>query len=255
MRDVFVETENVRKFLGALADLEHRGAKEACMVVVDGKPGLGKTSAMARWQAQNDAVYIRAQVGWDGTMFIHNLLRELGEEPPRSKAKRYERVIELLFEKYHAAQIARQPFGWIVDECDLVAGKREVMETIRGISDALQIPTILVGMGTLRDMIKRYPQIESRAPRRVRFDLATLGDVQALIEKRCEVPVAPDLVEFVHRASSGFNREVVEAIGYIERFGHRLDDIGEGVSVADMAGQVIMHNRNTGSAVAVPGAY
>ena len=255
MRDVFVETENVRKFLGALADLEHRGAKEACIVVVDGKPGLGKTSAMARWQAQNDAVYLRAQVGWDGAMFIHNMLRELGEEPPRSRVKRYERVIELLFEKWHAAQIARRPFGMIIDECDLVAGKREVMETIRGISDALQVPTILVGMGTLRDMLARYPQIESRAPRRVRFDPATLGDVRALIERRCEVAVADDLVEFVHRASSGYNREVVEAIGYIERFGQRLGDVGAGVSVADMAGQVIMHNRNTGGAVAVPGAY
>lgn len=255
MRDIFVETENVRKFHGALADLENRGAREACMVVVDGRPGLGKTSTMSRWVSQNDAVYIRAQPFWDGTMFIHNLIKELGEEPPRQRTARYDRIIELLYEKWTTAQIMKRPFGLVVDECDQIAGKREIMETIRGLSDALEMPTVLVGMGTLRDMLKRYPQIESRAPRRVRFDAASLTDVRNLIEKRCEVAVADDLVEFVHRASHGFNREVVEAIGYIERFGRRLEETDGGVSVADMAGEIIMHNRNTGQAVAVPGAY
>ncbi|WP_444460358.1 AAA family ATPase [Rhodobacter capsulatus] len=256
MRDVFVETENVREFYATLHDLENRGAKETCMMIVDGKPGLGKTALMARFQAQTDAVYIRAEVNWDGPMFICNMLRELGEEQlPRSRDGRYMRMIEILAEKRHAALMGRRPFGLIVDECDLVASNRKVMETIRGISDALQTPTILVGMGTLRDMIKRYPQIESRAPRRVRFNPATLADVKSLIEARCEVPVAADLIEFVHRASGGFNREVMDAIGYIERFGRRMSDVGEGVSVSDMAGQVIMHNRNTGAAVAVPRAY
>ena len=41
MRNVFVETSNVRSFLGVLAGLEQRGAAEACLVVVDGGPGVG----------------------------------------------------------------------------------------------------------------------------------------------------------------------------------------------------------------------
>ena len=49
MRPDFVETTNVRNFHGAIRAMEDRGAVEACIVVVDGKPGLGKTTTMARW--------------------------------------------------------------------------------------------------------------------------------------------------------------------------------------------------------------
>ena len=46
MKPTFVETSNYRRFTTALTRLDDRGAREACLVVVDGKPGLeaGKAS-------------------------------------------------------------------------------------------------------------------------------------------------------------------------------------------------------------------
>ena len=61
MRDTFVETSNYRKFMAALTKVDERGAEEACMVVIDGKPGLGKTATMARWVSQTQSIYLRAQ--------------------------------------------------------------------------------------------------------------------------------------------------------------------------------------------------
>lgn len=49
MRNAFVETANVKRFHTALTALERRGAQEACLLVVDGQPGLGKTTALHRW--------------------------------------------------------------------------------------------------------------------------------------------------------------------------------------------------------------
>ncbi len=256
MRDVFVETGNVRRFMGALKTLDERGAVEACMVVVDGKPGLGKTTTLSRWVAQTGSVYLRAQKGWDYSWFVQDLLTELSVsyQQIRGKRERFARVLQELQIRAEQAALEDKVFGLVIDECDLVSNRAEIMEAIRGISDIQFMPTILVGMGRLRDNLRRFPQIESRAPNKVEFLPASVEDVQALIRGRCEVPVAPDLVGFVHRLSKGYNREVLDAIANIERFGRRMDPGPEGVTMADMAGLVIMRNRDTGKEIVVPEA-
>lgn len=254
MRDTFVETGNVRRFMGALKTLNERGAVEACMVVVDGKPGLGKTTTLARWVAQTGSVYLRAQKGWDYSWFIQDLLTELSVsyQQIRGKRERIARVLQELQLRAEQAALEGKVFGLVIDECDLVSSRAEIMEAIRGISDIQFMPTILVGMGRLRDNLRRFPQIESRAPNKVEFQPAGLEDVGALIRGRCEVPVAPDLVGFVHRLSKGYNREILDAIANIERFGRRMEPGAEGVALADMAGLVIMRNRDTGREIIVP---
>lgn len=254
MRNTFVETSNVRKFHGALTELDRRGAVEACMVVVDGEPGLGKTTTLSRWVAQTGSVYVRAQVGWDYSWFINTLLRELSIHPPRSKEERYERLLRELSERASRADFEGRTFGIVIDECDLVSTRPAIMEAIRGISDIQFLPTILVGMGKLRENLRRFPQIERRAPRKVRFEAATLEDAQALITGLCEVKVAPDLVEYVWKRSKGFNCEILEAIAHIERFGLRFEPGPQGVTLADMAGQSIMNDRSTGSMIKIPRA-
>lgn len=256
MKPTFVETSNVRQFLSALKRVNERGAQEACMVVVDGKPGLGKTTALARWVSQTGSVYLRAQKGWDYSWFIQDLLTELSVDPKsiRGKRERFARVLQELQDRAERAAFDDQVFGIVIDECDLVSNRAEIMEAIRGISDLHFLPTILVGMGNLRDNLRRFPQIESRAPNKVAFLPATIEDTQALISGRCDVQVAPDLVDFVWRVSKGFNREILEAIAHIERFGLRIDLGPEGLTVGDMAGQIIMNDRNTGKPICVPGA-
>lgn len=254
MKNTIVETSNVKNFLGALTALDRRGAVEACMVVVDGEPGLGKTTTLSRWVAQTGSVYVRAQVGWDYGWFINTLLREMSIHPPRSKEERYERLLKELSERAARADFEGKTFGLVIDECDLVSTRPAIMEAIRGISDIQFLPTILVGMGKLRENLRRFPQIESRAPRKVRFLPATLEDTASIIAARCEVPVASDLVEFVWKVSRGFNREILEAIAHIERFGFRIEPGPDGVTLKDMAGQVIMNDRTTGNPIMIPRA-
>ncbi len=253
MRAEFIQTSNYRRFTSALTRLDDRGAQEACMVVVDGKPGLGKTATMARWTAQTGSIYLRAQRGWDYSWFVQELLAELSVTTvPRGRRDRFKLAIERLDDLATDATIEGRAFSLVVDEADLISGKPEVMEAIRGISDLRFLPTILVGMGKLRDNLRRFPQIESRAPNKVEFLPATREDAAALVRGLCEVPVADDLIDFVWRLSKGFSREMVEAIKAIERFGMRIDPGPEGVSHADMVGQVIMNNRENGKPIIVP---
>lgn len=254
MRDTFVETSNVRRFMGALKTLDERGAVEACLVVVDGKPGLGKTTTLSRWVAQTGSVYLRAQKGWDYSWMVKDLLTELSVsyQGIRGSRERFARVLQELQIRAEQAAIEGKVFGLVIDECDLVSSRGEIMEAIRGISDILFMPTILVGMGRLRDNLRRFPQIESRAPNKVEFQPASLEDTTALFRGRCEVPVSPDLIAFVAKLSKGYNREILDAIANIERFGRRMEPGPEGVTLADMVGRVIMQNRDTGREILVP---
>lgn len=255
MRPTFVETSNVRAFYGALKKVNERGAEEACLVVVDGKPGLGKTTTINRWCAQTGSVYLRAQKGWDYSWFVQELLAELGVDPEsiRGPRKRFARVLSELQDRAERAALRDQTFGLVIDECDLVSSRGEIMEGIRGISDLQFLPTILVGMGRLRDNLRKFPQIESRSPNKVAFEQASIEDARALIEGRCEVPVAPDLTQYVWRASRGFNREILDAIAHIERFGRRANIDQSGVTIDDMVGQPIMTDRTTGKEIFVTG--
>ncbi|PZO64578.1 MAG: ATP-binding protein [Paracoccus denitrificans] len=253
MRAEFIQTSNYKRFTSALTRLDGRGALEACMVVVDGKPGLGKTATMSRWTVQTGSIYLRAQRGWDYSWFIQELLAELSiTNIPRGRRDRFKLVIERLNDLATDALIEGKAFSLVVDEADLISGKPEVMEAIRGISDLRHLPTILVGMGKLRDNLRRFPQIESRAPNKVEFLPATREDAAALVRGLCEIPVADDLIEFVWRLSKGFSREMVEAIRAIERFGQRIDLGPNGVTHADMVGQVIMNNRENSKPIIVP---
>ena len=254
MKNQFVETSNVKRFLGALAALEERGAQEACLVVVDGQPGLGKTTTLKHWVAQNGCVYLRAKKEWTPAWFMNELLETLRVHPPHSFAKKYAKALEELAIRQSTAMMGRRIFGLVIDEADHVSSKSTILETIRDISDMIELPTILVGMGRVNDNLARFPQVASRVSQRVRFEKATKDDVRALIRARCEVTVADCLTDFVLTVSQGFNREVLEAIANIERFGLRFDVGANGVTMADMAGQVIVNDRRSNQAIKVPEA-
>ncbi|PYE87531.1 AAA family ATPase [Phyllobacterium leguminum] len=255
MRNQFVETSNVKRYQGALAALEQRGAQEACLVVVDGLPGLGKTTTLKHWVAQNGCVYLRAKKEWTPAWFMNELLESLRVHPPHAFAKKYAKALEELALRQDAAMMGRRAFGLVIDEADHVSNKPSILETIRDISDMIELPTVLVGMGKVNDHLGRFPQVASRVSQRVRFEKMTEADVKALVAARCEVPVADDLIKFVHTVSGGYNREVLEAIANIERFGLRFDYGPEGVTLADMAGQVIFTDRRSSQAVKVPEAF
>lgn len=65
MKNEFVNTANVKNFLKGMTALSMRGAREACLMVIDGKPGLGKTRALSFWACRNDCVFVRAKKRMD----------------------------------------------------------------------------------------------------------------------------------------------------------------------------------------------
>ena len=255
MRNVFVETSNVRRFAQALGQVESRGAAEACLMVVDGQPGQGKTTVMRHWATQTGSIYLRAKKEWTPCWLMRELLGELGMAAPHSFERQFAQALQLLADRQADAQLTGQPFGIVVDEADHVARSARIMETLRDISDTLELPVILVGMGRVRDALVRFPQVASRIGQYVRFEPADEKDVRRLLDGLCEVKVADDLAAYVHKVTRGFTREIKEAIAHIERYGLRNPPAdARGLTLAEMAGQVIVNDRKTGQPIRVPTA-
>lgn len=251
MKSVFVNTYNARSFLAGLKALEQRGASEACLMVLDGEPGLGKSTTIQWWAVQTGSVFLRAKEEWTPTWFMRELLQALRETPEHSFEKMFRQAMQALSKAAVAAQRDGKPFGVVVDEVDHISRNKRMMETIRDLSDMLEIPFILVGMGRVRANLTRFPQIASRIGQYVEFSVAPLDDAHALVANLCEVPVAPCLVEYLHKVSGGKFREIKEGIAAIERVGKRNPPGDGGMTVAKMAGQVLLNDRATGKPITV----
>lgn len=249
MKRQFVKTSNTEIFLAGLGALENRGAEEACLMVVDGEPGLGKTTIIQWWTTQTDSVFLRAKKEWTPAWFMRELLGSLGVVPRYSFEKMYQQAIEQLVVLATDAERNERTFAVVIDEVDHISRNARLLETIRDLSDMLEIPFILVGMGKVRDNLTRFKQISSRVARYVQFQPASTQDVRTMVNAVCEVPVSENLIELLRKESGGKLREIKEGINNIEKFGKR--NAGQTVDVTQMAGQVLLNDRKTGREIKV----
>ena len=249
MKRQFVATENAQRFLSALQDLENRGAEEACLMVVDGKPGLGKSSILEWWAGQTGSAFLRAKKEWTPNWMVGELLKTLGHTPSYSFESRYNQAVEVLLNKAEQAEMDGRTFAVIIDEVDHISRSEKMLETIRDLSDMVEFPFLLVGMGKVRTHLTRFPQIASRVGQYVKFEDASLEDVKLMTSALCEVLVKTDLIEFLHKASRGKMREIKEGLSSIERFG-KINP-GKEIGVTEMVGQVLLNDRSTGKPIMV----
>lgn len=251
MKNAFVETGNVKRFQSSLSALERRGAQEACLMVVDGLPGLGKTTALHRWAAQTGAVYVRAKKEWTPSWFLNDLLAQFRIAPSHSYQKRYAQALEAMLQQQSSLLLQKRTFAVVIDEADHISRNSRIMESIRDFSDMGDIVFVLVGMGKIRDNLTAFPQVASRVAQYVRFEHASRDDVAAFYVTRCEVPVGEDVIDFTHQVTGGFNREILEAMATVERIGRRNG--GTPVDLGQLAGQPLVNDRRTGAPIIVPG--
>ncbi|WP_142851048.1 AAA family ATPase, partial [Telmatospirillum sp. J64-1] len=188
------------RFMSALAEVQKRGAEEACLMVLDGEPGVSKTATVSWWATQTGSIYIRAKAEWTAAWMMRELLGSLNVVPAHSFERMYGQALQALGARARQAERSDEIFAVIVDEVDHIVRSAKLLETLRDLSDMLEIPFILVGMGRIRTGLTRYPQIASRISKPVEFQRASLEDVRAMVKGLCECEVKDDLIAFLHKA-------------------------------------------------------
>ena len=221
-------------------------------MVVDGEPGLGKSAMVHWWAVQTGAVFLRAKKEWTPRWMLRELLQELRVTPDHSFEKMYRRTLTELGDRARLKESEDGTFAVMIDEADHICRRGQLLETLRDLSDLLEIPFILVGMGRIRDSLVRFPQVASRIGQLVEFKAASLYDVRHMVATLCEVPVKEELVALLHQAAQGRFREVKEGIKSIERVG--LRNKGREMGLAEMAGRVLLNDRRTGQPITLRAA-
>ena len=238
MYDKFAMTSNVRRFLAGVEELERRGSKEACWMIAAGEPGLGKTRTLQWWAIQHKALYLRAKSNWRPHWLLSELVSDLGESPAHSTAALFSQAL---------AAIARAQCPLVIDEARNMLHDARLFETIRDLTDLTETPFVLGGEDMVLGRIAaRFPQIASRISEVVRFEAATLKDVEVMCKELSKVEIAADVYPLILQQSEGYFREVKNAIGKVEAVGERHK--GKAVTAAELAGAKLCRNRRDGRA-------
>jgi DNA transposition AAA+ family ATPase len=212
MKQVFVKTENAKRFRSEIVMLEKRGALEAGWLLVTGRPGEGKTKTLHNWAAEVGAVMLTAQANWTVTRMMEELAAKLGIEPVRG------------YQAKVAETIGAEDMPIIVDEAQFALhDSAACMEVLRGITDKSGTMLVAVTMDHEVPRFNRREQIGSRFFRKCQFHESTLADVAAACEQLAEgVSIDADLVERIHRETGGRMRLVLNAISRVEQLAHHM---------------------------------
>lgn len=214
MKTGFIKTAGYEALLAAYLKLEKRAAPERCFILVTGAPGVGKTAAIERFNADKGGLYVRASsVG--GTL---SLMRDIAKTnvmiDGRGPAHKVQNAIISFL-----VQSAKLPI--IVDECQhlIRAGDVDMIESLRDISDRTGCPVILVaGELGVESKIARHQQIASRIAETVDFKAFSVTECAQVIARLTDIKFDGALVSTIHQHTGGKMRLLKEGVNRLEQF-------------------------------------
>ncbi|KAB2888414.1 MAG: AAA family ATPase [Desulfobulbaceae bacterium] len=231
MKVSFVQTDNVKKFLIASSAVEERTATEAKFVLVTGDAGFGKTETCQWWGVRREAVFVRVKAAATPHWFLTDLVRELGEEPAAKTEQLFAQSYGLL---------ARKQCPIVIDEVENAIGANvKVLDTLRDLVDPLEITVVLCGREHVKPVLRRKREVWTRISGVAEFGPLTAEDVAKVCGELAEVPIGADVVAEIARQSEGYIREVIKAIGNVERIGRKQR--GKTVTMEEVGQQTLIH--------------
>lgn len=168
----FAALKNVAAMMGLVHRLADRGNHLPGLGVFHGFSGFGKTYAAI--YAQNKTGGLRVEIGdsWTRRTFLQHVMRELGVNDPRGTvAELAERAIERLAEPGHPPLF--------IDEADKLVDKG-MIELVREMHEAAQVPVILIGEETLPQKLMRSERTHNRVLEWVPAQPCDLEDARKL---------------------------------------------------------------------------
>lgn len=93
MKQHFVETSNHHRFMAGVTAVENRGSPEACIQLLTGSPGTGKSVTVDNWGARRDAIYLEGIPGMSLT-FIRDYLADQTNVYARGKFEQFSQPLQ-----------------------------------------------------------------------------------------------------------------------------------------------------------------
>lgn len=215
MKHHFVKTSNYRTFMDGVAAVEGRGSPEACILLLTGEPGTGKSCTADNWCAQRDAIYLAGVPGMSLPFLRDYLADQTGVVAPRKFAQ-HKALVEHL-------RNSQQPL--ILDEAQHgLPNKAECIEYLRRVAEEANVILVLVCHTSERHRFskERLAHIAHRVSAEPRFNTATQDDCRDYLAELCEVKVDAEVVRQVYKQSNGYYRLMANAGRTLEVIGQKL---------------------------------
>ncbi len=200
-KDVFIKTENVKHF-EALCDelIDPEGDLTSSIGMVVGRAGRGKSFAAKRYAVMHtDSVYV---LYIDGFSLI-DVAKEIAYELSGVRPRQFRACVDVIDE----ATFKRKKLV-IIDEADKMPKK--YFEMLRGINERCALPIVLVGEENLRKNLESERRLKSRIRDIVAFSGIDVVDIAAFYSAAMGMSLKSDVLEALHKRSSGDFRLVVK---------------------------------------------
>ncbi|MCE5242896.1 MAG: ATP-binding protein [Desulfobacteraceae bacterium] len=206
MKNVFLETANVRAFREALSVLEDIEKGQPGLGVVWGRAGRGKTECAREFAVRTGAVYLRVLEDWTPRAMLSALCRQLNGSEPKTVDRCKRIACEIL---------DRTRKTILVDEADRLDMK--LVEHFRDLHDEAGIPVVLIGEEHLFPMLNARRRLWSRVTQTVEFGPITAEDIMLFGFKAAELKLEPAAAQKIGGRSGGDFRLVWQDIRDLEQ--------------------------------------
>lgn len=216
--------KNVMALQDILDSLSNRGFGVPGIGLVHGRSGLGKTTAVTYLFNQINGIYVSLRTTDTATSLLSRIMDELGAQPLTRVSKMVDFIIE---------QMSIHERALFIDEADYLMGDVRMLETVRDLYDATNVPVVLVGMDQIARRISTRKQFYNRISEWAEFRPADIDDVTVMAETllKPEIRIDEELLDKLRMAASGELRRITIGLKRIEKLAD-VNDL-DFVTVAD----------------------
>lgn len=206
MKKVFVKTNNVKRFITMMNNLQNRAEGVPGMALVYGEPGLGKTQTINWWAFKNSAILVRCTQLMSARWLLSEILEEMGEIYGYKISDCFKLVVRNLLVN---------PQIIIIDEVDYLAVDSRAVETLRDIHDKTNVPIVLVGMINAKSRLKKFNHLYDRLSEIVKFEKFSKNDIKTIVQELSEVEMTECAIRYIYTNLNRF-RQIVKVINKAE---------------------------------------
>lgn len=207
MRNVFVQTANVKNFYSAMKESK-KVCGEPALLVFFGEAGRGKTTSARYFAAQEGWTYARFMKGWKKSelWMLQDLCFELSIDPiPHFKKKAFDAI---------KTRLLSAPRPVLIDEADKMDPTH--LEWVRDLADITYVPFALLGEKLLAQKMNVEKRIWSRTLRAVEFGPITSQDIMFFAKQAADLMITAQQAEQLRQASDGDFRLVSRDVRRLE---------------------------------------
>lgn len=216
MKMQYVETKNWQLFKDAANAIKNTGSPEAKILLLDGEPATGKTRAVDRFGAENNAVLLEGMPGMGVTFIADYLADRLGVK----ESRKYDKYIAIL------SRLSESQSPIILDEAQhSVEGRANALEYLRRVTEQAGVMLVLVCHTSEKHKFteKKMAHINTRITANASFKPADLADCKLYLAQKCEVELDDAIVQMAHTQSRGRFRLLNNAIKTLEAYADLTD--------------------------------